>query len=79
MAIKDAWTIRALMDEGIKLDCAGNPESPERLALAQQNAVNWAHSQERKRLAKQIAAQIKVFHKANTESLWWEIEYSKRG
>lgn len=76
--IKDIWYIQQLMDQGIKLDCQGNVESPERLALAQQNALDWINSQERKRLAKAIAAQIKVIHKANTESLWYEMERSKK-
>lgn len=75
--MKDLWQIRALMDSGVKLDCAGNPDTPARLALAQANADAWRNSERRKQLAMRIAEQIAAMNKSTKDSLWYAMTVNK--
>lgn len=71
----DLWEVKQLMESGVKLDCSGKPETPERLALAEANAQAWIDSPERKRMRASTLRQIKANEISRKSALWYRMLY----
>lgn len=69
--MRDLWEIESLMRAGVKLDCTGRPETPERLALAQANAQAWIDSQYRQELRASTERQIAANRDSRKSALWY--------